>query len=290
MTAPEFTVRENDVAREVIRVSPAPPPSHVYFLVDDSQATQTLVQYLRPAMATFIAKMAALTPAPQQALMTFGERPDRRVDFTPNPESAARGVETHLPHHRIGCRTSCRRSPTPRGPEEAEGALTGHRGVRVRGRTGVLERAALADRGCAARRRRVAVGRRRCSRGRSPCRRRGPRARVRARRREPRQRRHEQGRAVGQGIESGVHTSSPTLLTSRYLVTYGRPDSPDPARQDRSDVPPARTCACARRSGRADEPDARPRPMASIAAPRGGDGGRRSPDSRSFAAAPTSCC
>ena len=87
MTVKEFTVRENDVAREVIRVSPAPPPSHVYFLVDDSQATQTLVQYMRPAMATFISKIAALTPAPQQAFMTFGERPNRRVDFTPNPET-----------------------------------------------------------------------------------------------------------------------------------------------------------------------------------------------------------
>jgi len=87
MTAPEFTVRENDVAREVIRVSPAPPPTHVYLLVDDSQATQTLVQYMRPAMTAFISKMAALTPAPQQAFMTFGERPNRRADFTPNPET-----------------------------------------------------------------------------------------------------------------------------------------------------------------------------------------------------------
>ena len=87
MQATDFLVRENEIAREVIRLSPAPPPSHVYFLVDDSAATQSLVQDLRRAMTNFIATMGAFTPAPHQALMTFGERPTRRVDFTPNPEA-----------------------------------------------------------------------------------------------------------------------------------------------------------------------------------------------------------
>src|SRR6185503_3134377 len=87
MQVADFLVRENDVAREVLRVSPAPPPSQVYFLVDDSQATQSMVQDMRSAMTNFIARIGALTPAPQQALMSFGERPTRRVDFTPNPEA-----------------------------------------------------------------------------------------------------------------------------------------------------------------------------------------------------------
>jgi hypothetical protein len=86
MKASEFIVRENGAAREVIRVAAAPPPSHVVLMIDDSQATQSLVPYLRPAMTNVISMMAALTPAPQQMLMTFGERPTRRVDFTPNPE------------------------------------------------------------------------------------------------------------------------------------------------------------------------------------------------------------
>jgi hypothetical protein len=86
MKVPDFTVRENDVAREVIRAAPAPPPSHVYLLIDDSQATQGLAAFLRPAMTATISKLAAMDPAPQLALMTFGERPNRRVDFTPNPE------------------------------------------------------------------------------------------------------------------------------------------------------------------------------------------------------------
>jgi hypothetical protein len=86
MTVKDFTVRENDVAREVLRVSPAPPPTHVVLLVDDSQATTSQAQFIRPALTEFIAKIAALNPAPQQSLMTFGERPMKQVDFTPNPE------------------------------------------------------------------------------------------------------------------------------------------------------------------------------------------------------------
>lgn len=97
MKATEFAVRENDVAREVLRVSPAPPPSHVYVMVDDSQATQALVQYIRPAIIGVVSKMSALTPAPQQALMTFGERPMRRVDFTPNPEALLESTKRIFP-------------------------------------------------------------------------------------------------------------------------------------------------------------------------------------------------
>jgi hypothetical protein len=97
MKVADFTVRENDVAREVLRVAPAPPPSHVYLLIDDSQATQGLSTYLRPAMTGTISKLAALEPPPQQALMTFGERPNRRVDFTPNPEPLLKFASGHFP-------------------------------------------------------------------------------------------------------------------------------------------------------------------------------------------------
>ena len=102
MQAADFLVREDNVAREVLRASPAPPPSHVYFLVDDSQATQAMVQDLRTAMTNFISKIAALTPAPQQALMTFGERPTRRVDFTPNPEALLDAAKRLFPINNSG--------------------------------------------------------------------------------------------------------------------------------------------------------------------------------------------
>ena len=97
MAAADFVVRENGVAREVVRVSPAPPPSHVVLLVDDSQALQANVPYIRPALTMAIGRFAALTPGPQMALYTFGERPTRRVDFTPNPDQILDTVKRLFP-------------------------------------------------------------------------------------------------------------------------------------------------------------------------------------------------
>jgi hypothetical protein len=49
-----FVVREDGLAREVIRVGIAPPPSHVMLLIDDSQAADRSIQFLRTAAAAFI--------------------------------------------------------------------------------------------------------------------------------------------------------------------------------------------------------------------------------------------
>jgi len=86
MTKADFVVRENGIAREVVSVSQAPPPSHLVVMIDDSQAIAPNEAYLRRAVSAFVAQMAALTPAPQIQFVTFGERPTKRVDFTTNPE------------------------------------------------------------------------------------------------------------------------------------------------------------------------------------------------------------
>ena len=87
LTASDFVVREDEIAREVVRVNPAPPPSHVMILADDSDSMQARIAFLRSAIGRFVGRMAAMTPPPQLALMTFGERPTKRVPFT--PDSAA---------------------------------------------------------------------------------------------------------------------------------------------------------------------------------------------------------
>lgn len=89
LTATDFVIREDGLAREVIRVATAPPPSHVMLLLDDSQAADRSVQFLRSAAPLFIKEMASLTPAPQIAVMTFGERPTMRSDFAAKPDAAA---------------------------------------------------------------------------------------------------------------------------------------------------------------------------------------------------------
>ena len=88
LTATDFVIREDGLAREVIRVGTAPPPSHVMLLLDDSQAAERSIQFLRTAAPAFIAQMATLTPAPQVSVMTFGERPTMRADFMAKPEAA----------------------------------------------------------------------------------------------------------------------------------------------------------------------------------------------------------
>lgn len=97
LAATDFVVREDGLSREVVRVAPAPPPSHVALLVDDSVASQSSLQYLRSSLKLFVKAMAAASPAPQMSLMTFGERPTRRTDFTPNAEIIDRAVDRIFP-------------------------------------------------------------------------------------------------------------------------------------------------------------------------------------------------
>lgn len=100
LTAGDFVVREDGLAREVLRVGPAPLPTHLLLLVDDSQVTEPATSHIRTALIAFVRKIQAAAQGtgadrqmPQIALTTFGERPTRRVEFTPNPALVERGAE-----------------------------------------------------------------------------------------------------------------------------------------------------------------------------------------------------
>lgn len=82
LTAADFTVREDDVAREVIAATPTAAPTHVVLLVDDSQAMSDLIPYVREGVKGVIQRLTEHTPAPQIRLMTFGDRPTLRAEFT----------------------------------------------------------------------------------------------------------------------------------------------------------------------------------------------------------------
>ena len=102
LTLKDFVVRENGLAREVVRVSPAAAPTHVALLVDDSQATQNTTAFLRPALAEFVRTLEQASPVPQVALWTFGERPTRRVTFTPNAGSVLEEIQRIFPVNNAG--------------------------------------------------------------------------------------------------------------------------------------------------------------------------------------------
>jgi hypothetical protein len=89
----DFAVRENGASREVVRVQPAPPPTHIVLLIDDSAATQIALPFVRDSLPKFVARMADMSPAPQIGLWSYGERPTKRVDVTPNPSAVLDGIK-----------------------------------------------------------------------------------------------------------------------------------------------------------------------------------------------------
>jgi len=100
LTATDFTVREDTIAREVTGVSPAPLPTHLVLLIDDSQVTQPVVTYLRTALKIFTRRFAAAAagaksddPPMQIELVTFGERPTKRVPFTPSIPTVEKSID-----------------------------------------------------------------------------------------------------------------------------------------------------------------------------------------------------
>ena len=82
LTAADFVVREDGVAREVISVAPGPPPSPIVLLADTSQAVERAIPDLRKGLASFVDGIGTLDPAVQIGLRTFGERPTKVTDPT----------------------------------------------------------------------------------------------------------------------------------------------------------------------------------------------------------------
>src|SRR5262245_58227315 len=82
LTPADFVVREDDIAREVLRVSPTSPPSHVAMLVDNTDEANSVLIELRTSLTKFAQTMAGLPTPPSMSLMTFAERPTNVVAWT----------------------------------------------------------------------------------------------------------------------------------------------------------------------------------------------------------------
>ena len=96
----EFRIREDGVAREVLRASPGVPPTHVALLVDDSEASQQSIADLRMALGSFVKKMLGSASGVQISYWTFGERPTRQVDYTNSAATIEKSVSRLF--HRTG--------------------------------------------------------------------------------------------------------------------------------------------------------------------------------------------
>jgi VWFA-related protein len=89
LTVEDFSVREDGVAREVVKVEPATDPLTISVLVDDSQAATDAIPYLRDGLKSFVER---LNGKAEIALATIGERPTSIVDYTTSTEALNKGI------------------------------------------------------------------------------------------------------------------------------------------------------------------------------------------------------
>lgn len=92
--AREFTVREDGVAREVLRAEKAEGPVTLALAVDNSEAATTVVPDVRRALTTFVQQMGGRHPI---AVTTLADRPTILQDYTLVVPQLTRGVERIFP-------------------------------------------------------------------------------------------------------------------------------------------------------------------------------------------------
>jgi VWFA-related protein len=92
----DFVVREDNAAREVLRVAPADEPMQIAILVDNSTAARDEIAHFRTALPPFV---AALTGAGEDhvknevAIIAIGERPTVFTNYTSNRALLQKGID-----------------------------------------------------------------------------------------------------------------------------------------------------------------------------------------------------
>jgi hypothetical protein len=92
----DFIVREDNIAREVLRVEPAVEPMQIALLVDNSQAARDDIAHIRTALPAFI---ATLTGGGEDgvknevALIAIGERPTILTPGTSSRVTLQKGID-----------------------------------------------------------------------------------------------------------------------------------------------------------------------------------------------------
>lgn len=89
LTAGDFVVREDGNQREVVRAGPATEQLTITVLVDDSQAAEPAIAFLRDGLNQFVDQLQGKA---EIALVTFGDRTTSLVDHTTSTEQLKKGV------------------------------------------------------------------------------------------------------------------------------------------------------------------------------------------------------
>ena len=99
LTAEDFRVREDGIAREVLKAGPATGPLTVALLVDDTQAASSGVLMIREAVQNLL---TALDGKAEISIVTFGERPTIAVDYTTDSKKLLAGANRIFPRSGAG--------------------------------------------------------------------------------------------------------------------------------------------------------------------------------------------
>jgi hypothetical protein len=90
LTPSDVIVHEDNVVREVLRVTPATTPMALAIVVDNSAAATPTIPDLRKALTSFVKSIEGLGPA---ALMGVAERPTILVDYTTDTAALQSGID-----------------------------------------------------------------------------------------------------------------------------------------------------------------------------------------------------
>ena len=91
----DFIVKEDNVAREILKVEPAVDPMQIAVLVDTSQQARELIPQMRTALPPFFVALTNPGTAGARnevALVAFGERPTILTDYTTSEAALEKGL------------------------------------------------------------------------------------------------------------------------------------------------------------------------------------------------------
>jgi VWFA-related protein len=89
LSAADFIVREDGVAREVLKAGPATDPMQIVLIVDDSQAAEEAVQPMREGLTAFVDKMQGRA---EIGIVTVGDRATSIVPSTTDSAALKKGI------------------------------------------------------------------------------------------------------------------------------------------------------------------------------------------------------
>lgn len=89
----DFSVREDNAAREVLNVEPAVAPMQIALVVDTSQGARDDISHLRTALPAFVKAMTTGEVKSEVAIIAIGERPTVYTNYTFNQAELKKGID-----------------------------------------------------------------------------------------------------------------------------------------------------------------------------------------------------